>query len=105
MSARIPDVLYLSLRTGLLVERPSMGGWTNGDRLQWESEHALFFGQGRVNAERRCAAHDALVALAERLARGPKAGALDMFAGITRAAFETCARIAEEEARKALVKP
>lgn len=38
----IPAVLYMSLRTGQLVERPLMAGWTSGDLQQWESEHAAF---------------------------------------------------------------
>lgn len=40
----IPAVLYMSLRTGLLVERPSHEGWTSGDVRMWEHEHARFDG-------------------------------------------------------------
>lgn len=38
----IPAVLYMSLRTGQLVERPSHEGWTPGDVRMWEDEHATF---------------------------------------------------------------
>lgn len=37
-----PEVLYLSLRTGLPVERPAHDGWTTGDVRQWESEHVAY---------------------------------------------------------------
>lgn len=46
----IPAVLYMSLRTGLLVERPSHEGWTSGDVQQWEADHERFAGQDEVDA-------------------------------------------------------
>lgn len=38
----IPAVLHMSLRTGQLVERPSLDKWTEGDIEQWDSEHECF---------------------------------------------------------------
>lgn len=46
----IPAVLYMSLRTGLLVERPSHEGWTRGDVQQWEADHERFAGTDEVDA-------------------------------------------------------
>lgn len=64
MKPVIPAVLYMSLRTGQLVERPSHEGWTLGDVRQWEDQHVAFRPPHAQRAATREAVEKALVAAA-----------------------------------------